>query len=808
MSKEMSTYQNLVDTCVNRYAQILSKQYPRDDCPLTGNRTIPVCIPSDSNMSNRWRILTEFVSTNQCDSLKEYVPELLEYVKDTDIILRVLCVLIGRSEKQFFTHNSANVIITLGESLLTPLSDGGMAVEDVSLFYDILRVIVKLNSHIRFEGSSLEQDDIRMKMYRWIDYCYTYKALSEEKNRFLNDIATAYESIVYPLTIANQDSRKETINDLKSVPDTEEHQYGIYMNNFLDSSFTSSDTYNVFCSADKSIVRNVRCGNKIPFFTLSLLCRTRSSYDNLASYIKIHYGINTLVGTNSDLLTYRHPTVQALSKTSSNDAWKEINRLELSNSNLSYVNNFYNTISNDKLYIIGKEGPTENIGVSNNKNILCDTISQDTFRLRNCFDYIPDKGSSANLFYKKLYDDKLYINDNAETSNNNLFAGNFKKTQISDMLVTNSNLSLRDKKIIEYVRETLGCTGLSVESQIKIFLGSSGAGKSTNIGALIGCLTSTKNIYAYDSMYKFSNSFQSMKEVLDKMSDKSLVGAKHPYIALNNFSTLGSNKKCQSVVAASTENKTSSRNSNVYNLVYIDRGIHKMPSKQSPELDKVLQYELAYCNSLTVVDTMGFENVIRFRHGQKVYQNPLDYILLPYLTGIKWTDEDLDKFLIPRSEVTANAWKISNYRQRFKELINSFNTILAFLQSLSDKRIDIGEMIKKLKSDPQSIPNNELLNYLIEYNLPKYNLLDDLDLIIRKSTDLVRQEVESLRKKMQQTMRYKIDILLMLSMDSTNRERDRQLFNLLRLLSPKQSIPVSIKHVITKEHLMLHYSRK
>lgn len=781
-------------------------------------------------------------NNNKIDILWTLYTKPLDYYNKirSSIILRkrlinisdpVLIALMILSSENFETvYPSSDNIGLLANSLKIKGHTKESLCYDIDLFYELLDFIVKYNSRYTFEISEKDIiNDIRYQCYQWVDYCYCYK--QNVKYKDINDLYESYKSIV---SYNRQDIVAEENGEFKINNNNVYHHYGIYMNNFYQ--IPSSKFYNIYAANDeKNQIRKISFGKSdditqiIPFFTFSLLLRTHEKYFDLLDTLRRMYNNNTNIlseivdnkiieskttssYSNDSLLTYYYPTTHILSILSEDSStyWRQIDSYQLKDKGIiPELNNYIQTLSNPNTKIIGRYKDNDNVRIFHDKrpNILCNnSYEYSTFTTnKNTFVYDTKSITNRDQAFNRIYGEKdldpyplLYKDvegivekqENPEFSfNKKLYAGSNDTVKVdygNHILVTNGNkvFSNTDQKLTDYMRNVFKFDKLKDKSQIRIFLGSSGAGKTTTISAGLYLSTQQSNNYSYN-YEKVSDSSPSVKKMIPKGLQE--VTSKNVYMAVDGFRAIPSNDGCTSIIRSSTENKTSSRNINIWNTILVDRTISSNP------------INLRSSKTYTYIDTMGFENIATVKNGNYNLIAPLDLILFTLFNNINIDDVDLSQFNIPTS-IPANGvsdWPIPDYYSRVRELIKSFYSLLTIIKKIENGSIDLVKYLTMDVNEPEykEAQDNDIISFLLSYNRSRYDKMMKL----RKDGDLK----DDVYKRLISALNYDIEIILMLNNNKEIKTRDKQMFTLLKILNKDSNISSAIRNLITIKHITI-----
>lgn len=766
-----------------------------------------------------------------------------------DLLIKVLC-LCSLTKDFVNAHPTSTLVILLANALFTKAFDGGMLLENIGLFYKLLDNIVVYNANYVFNKFAGTRD-IRYLVYQWIDYCYCYQ--SHRKYMNITDLKNAFIEIVRD---SEQDIEKEVYK--RFVDKTQLYSpfnaFGLYMANFYNDSLKE---YRIFTESDVDEYRvlkidgTVNITEVVPFFTFSLLTRTCRDYNTLLSRLNEIYPNLKFKNEKSSnkLISYKHQTIHALSikKASTidgvkQDMWNTISRFNVDESILKDVKNYSDVLSKKQI-IVGmnkiapkadKYGNVDPYTKIESRpfitrlpdNRLCNTEnSYDDWKItNNVFNYNPSKITNflrnnlknpldknkldTPLFYKFIEDPEI-----ADGSDyvfiKKILAGDLRgnlrpsdeiyaersKDLARKMLVTNSEQKVTWKTsngvtdLGTFADKNFQLSDLKYNSKISIVVGSSGAGKTVTIDLLTYMLSFKQNFYDQD-IVPTAVQYKKLQPVIKDSKIKNNV-----YMAVDGYSS-GSADSCENIIRASTENETSSRNFNIWNMILVDSNLEKQNSQDKPTKQKP---HLIGSKSYTMVDTMGFENYARYKNGDIVLDSPIDILLYPLLTNTPWDESDYDRMNIPKTikKGEVRGWAIPEYRTRLAELINSFNSLLRLSSSVdTTKKINILNILELPLNDPRREEwlKNDIVRFLVNYNKPKYEYYK----LIRD-----KERYSDVKEKIEISMLYDLKFSLMYNTDVEKRKRDIQIFNLLKILDTDIVSNDVVSNFITKQHILM-----
>lgn len=397
-------------------------------------------------------------------------------------------------------------------------------------------------------------------------------------------------------------------------------------------------------------------------------------------------------------------------------------------------------------------------------------------------------GANNNLAKKFTKNEYMNYLVNEETDKNyNLLIDGSKKE--------NSNATLN-----EYLIKNVGYTKGDF-STINIFVGSSGSGKSTTIGTALYISTQVKSNYGKISD-DVTTSFKPRGNIpstdVYNNDDMKIVtrsnrsGESNGYYGINAYRIIPNQRDFQSIIEPSTENETSSRNAILWNTV------------------RVLTKSTIGSKCVSLIDTMGFENVNIYCYGKTRSIKPLDLIMYSTRKGI--TAKDIDSMLkmmpIPSHTIGSDgnkSWEVPNYPKRVNELIESFSAILDTCKTFHQYNNVIDtNMIHKMKTsnDKETLEKynaykkNPIINYLLDYTEAKYKFL----IANKNSND---NSIMDAIPYIQASMKYVFSITLLFSDNALRKERDIQVFQLLKVFI-ENPFDNYINNLITPQHIKTH----
>lgn len=739
--------------------------------------------------NNRIRLMWNFLYYFEIGSISDNNEFLGRIRSLNNVLLEV--VALTASDDFDPLHPSSDLLMLLGRSLNLKAFDQDRVITEIGLFYNILDSIMIHNQYYVFTP---EESDIRFFTYRWADFCYTYRAHTKEPD--INDLSTTFQkmlSVPYSQKIYNEVYKKtNTIGNTSPM-----HAYGAFMRNFYKESHSK---YTIFTESDNDQYRtieskdNSKISDVIPFFTISLLSRISVDYETLISALNKIYDnkfIKDAPRSNNKLLAYTYPMTQVLIGLPilASDQWKEGSQYNLNRTQVDDINSYTNVLSKSTINLIGRDekgkafyGNVPNplcVGSSEARNWVVDN---------NSFVYNPSafsqsfaknaalgKNGEIGLIYKAINGDERQ--PPSDYNPNRILAGG-RELYGNKLLVTNAelrNLTIKsgDNKFSQYLDNTFNFQSVKNNSQIRIFVGSSGAGKSTTIASALYTMTYQQNIYP---------------QVIDKIGQTSevlprgrgpVVSASNSYFAIDTFKALPSSNSCTTVTEASTENKTSSRNFNLWNMLHINNTASSMSYPH-----------LLACKSFMMLDTMGFENIAVKKNGKMVLLNPLDLILYPLLTK---TELELDQFSIPDriDKGVITEWEIKDYHKRVTELVDSFTSLLRVTRELKGGKLNLLPilMMNTGSEEYKELMKNDIISFLVDYNRPRYE-------VYKKR--LARGDSSP---KLEAAMIYDVNIILLFNKNIERKRRDVQVFNLLKIFSSSPSINYHVANIITLDHI-------
>lgn len=704
------------------------------------------------------------------------------------------------------TYASAIMLICLGRCLTLEAYDGNAVINDIRVFHALLQSVVSYTARFKFTKFSASGDDItdvRYKLFQWVDYCICYRY--REKSQDINDIIDMFKK--YSVGDVEQ---TEEINTLENYDATDFiYCYGLYMNNFLPANYKLYD-YLIPANYNDNIYKRLTISKpkkdnisfyKLPPFCISLLSRISRDIGYLQSthLQKLNTFNNEEIirfDTNesiTEVLSFNYPQLHMISfmrPPADKNNYTTIKRYDMSEEQVAVVTDYHNTLLSQDTTIKLKDdkGLTKAF-----KNPLCNHTYATWKKNNNSFLYTTNMKKPISLIariYEKregasIANQNIMVNfkqkinagnnwnirsirdtentvDNNEdtlTHNNTLYAGALPDNIQDRITVVQSDgiINAATKNTVtvgDYINDNILSDDKT--SKVIVFMGSSGAGKTTTIALLN--YVSTYLPHPLTDEYIKSFSFGStILKTLTLPNNTTNVS----YKAIDGIYT---NKNCNTTVAQSVENMKSTRNVVMTNMISMDTN----------------NSNLLYKNNTLVVDTMGFENIAIISNAEVKLLSPLDIIMF-YIINNKI---DLLKFNIPDSISSSSSPSMStdikDYHERVMELLRSCKDLLSII-SMGEK-ITVDSM-KKMPS------NNSVREFLLKYNRNRS---------IDKASN--SKDITSLNN----AMTYNIKFILLFSPIEENKRRDSQVFKLLEVISENiDFIPLCAKQLITDEHIKM-----
>jgi hypothetical protein len=443
--------------------------------------------------------------------------------------------------------------------------------------------------------------------------------------------------------------------------------------------------------------------------------------------------------------------------------------------------------------------------VNNDSKFLAEQININNFNQAVNNSNMITGGDNIMKPYIKLASENLAKKFTPNTYMNYLV--NEETDKSYDFLIDGSNNNRGTLSLNDYLINNVGYTKDDF-STINIFVGSSGSGKSTTIGTALYISTQVKSNYGKlsdDVLFTTSNVIPIIPDVYNTDMGSVTRGYKttpsNGYYGINVYKIIPDSSIFLSIIEPSTENETSSRNAILWNTV------------------RVLAGSTIGSKCVSLIDTMGFENVNIDCYGKTRSIKPLDLIMYSTRKGI--TVKDIASMLkmmpIPSHTIgndgnddSNNSWEVPDYPKRVNELIESFSAILDTCKTFHQYNnvIDTNQIHEMKNSDDKETletyneyKKNPIINYLLNYTEAKYKFLQ-----ANKNTKNTKNDDNNIQKAIpyiEASMKYVFSITLLFSDNLLRKERDTQVFELLKVFI-ENDFEKYINNLITPQHIKTH----